>query len=232
MGDGSGHRASALKFSAGRLRCWRQLQRCDWQPSLPCIDEAFVFVFGSPSRLVSCVCTQECMELLTDFQRVHVPKDEFSKRALTRGRAFSMEGYVFNVNVQVERSGDGKENLSDLLLLSGKCFASYRKRKKHTMELRMKGGPTFKLLKGSCSCEAGEGERCSMSVDLSFGFYASLLFLEMNERLVAKDRRLLLGDSGVFPNGTSLLTNRCRDSTSRKFKKVSHFVSWQTSHPS
>jgi len=98
------------------------------------------------------------MERLKHFAREHVSK-KFSKRALKRGRSYFMENYVFDVEARQERMAD--ESHSELIAVTGTCFASYRKKKKHKVEMFMKGSPTYRIAKANCSCEAGEGERCS-----------------------------------------------------------------------
>ena len=93
-----------------------------------------------------------------------------------------MEGYVFNVDVRVERNGYEKEKLPDLIAASATCFASYRKKRKHAVTLRMKGSPSFKLLKATCVCEAGEGERCSHVSGLVFYLLDKVSFLREEQQ--------------------------------------------------
>ena len=65
----------------------------------------------------------EKLELLRQAMFV----DKFSKRALKRGRAYSMEGYVFNVSVEAEGGGPSLSSSTSFLRVSASCFASYRK---------------------------------------------------------------------------------------------------------
>ena len=118
------------------------------------------------------------MDRISNFQRAHI-LHEFSRRALSGGRAYSMEGYVFNVDVQVERNGNGKVKLPDLIAASSTCFASYQKKRKHAVTLRMKGLPSFQLLKATCDCLAGQGEQCSHISGLVFHLLAKAAFLRV-----------------------------------------------------
>ena len=103
--------------------------------------------------------------------------DKFSKRAVKRGRAYLMEGYVFNISVEAEGGGLSSSSSTSFLRVSASCFSSYRKMLKHAVEIRMKGYPYFALLKCSCRCEAGEGERCSHVCRLLFYLLAHAAFL-------------------------------------------------------
>ena len=87
--------------------------------------------------------------------------DVFSKRAVKRPWAYPMEGYVFNVTVEAEGGGQLASSSMSFLRVSASCFTSFKKKRKHAVEIRMKGSPSCALLKCSCQCEAGEGERCS-----------------------------------------------------------------------
>lgn len=98
---------------------------------------------------------------------------EFSARALKRARAYSMEGYVFDVSVSAEDSGDAAVSI---VSVEAKCFASYRKKRKHGVCIRMKA-PSYQLVKCTCQCEAGEGERCSNVCGVLFYLTAHAAFL-------------------------------------------------------
>ena len=43
------------------------------------------------------------------------------------------------------------------MAVSVKCFASYGKKRKHRVALRLRPEPAFDIVKGVCECEAGEG---------------------------------------------------------------------------
>ena len=89
---------------------------------------------------------------------------EFSKRANTRGRAYSMKGYISRVHLGTNIDV-GTQNLAGTdaaVEVSAKCCASYRKKRKHGVKIRMSHrGGEFHLVRCECECEAGEGERCS-----------------------------------------------------------------------
>lgn len=99
---------------------------------------------------------------------------QFSSRALKRGRAYSMEGYVFNVNVE---ASDTAGSRGGSVVVSATCFASYRKKRKHAVLVNMRCPPSFRLLQCSCECEAGEGERCSHVCGVLFYLAAHAAFL-------------------------------------------------------
>lgn len=100
--------------------------------------------------------------------------NEFSSRAKERGRSYSMEGYVFNVDVQCESS---PVDPTGFVRASATCWASMRKKVKHGVMVFMKTAPSYKLIKCECECQAGEGERCSHVCGLLYYLAAHAAFL-------------------------------------------------------
>ena len=102
---------------------------------------------------------------------------KISPRAYRRGIQFAMEGYLSNVLVEEDSGG---------FLLTASCFASYEKKRKRKVSVRLGRRPEFALRSSSCECTAGEGD-CSHAAGLLHYLASVALYSEYENEEIEND---------------------------------------------